>query len=91
MQTRTAQRFMTVAERFEGNASVPSHLSFEALAALAAPSTPDDVVEEGRNVPTFQTYWRRLVCQPHNRPHAPAERRLPFPAVGYRKTPVARW
>jgi len=46
MHIRTAQRFMAIADRFGMNATIPTHLSFEAMSALAAPSTPDEVIEE---------------------------------------------
>lgn len=42
----TASKMVNVAERFGSNVKAPLHLSFEALAALAAPSTPEPVREE---------------------------------------------
>lgn len=47
MTERMAQHFVRVADRFgEANAKDLSHLSAYALQALAAPSTPDEIVEE---------------------------------------------
>lgn len=47
MAERTAQRFMNISERLGDKVPTNwSDLSFHTLATLAAPSTPDDVVEE---------------------------------------------
>lgn len=43
---RTAQRFMTIHERFRTKPTRVSDLSFRAIAELAAPSTPDEIVED---------------------------------------------
>ena len=42
---RTAQNFMNVATRLGGKSESLSHLGVEALYKLAAPSTPDEVIE----------------------------------------------
>lgn len=46
MSDRTARKFMSIARELGSNWKNSSDLSFEALAALAAPSTPEPVREE---------------------------------------------
>ena len=46
LSERTAQKFMSIAREIGPNAKDSSHLSFEALAKLAAPSTPEPVRTE---------------------------------------------
>lgn len=49
MTYRTAQRFMSVAERVGTKSDTMSHLPPTALYALTSPSTPEDIVEEVAN------------------------------------------
>jgi predicted ribosome quality control (RQC) complex YloA/Tae2 family protein len=46
MSRMTASKMVNVAERFGADVKAPLHLSFEALSALAAPSTPEPVRTE---------------------------------------------
>lgn len=46
VEPRTAERMLRVARRFEGRTDTVSHLPIGALNELAAPSTPDEVVEK---------------------------------------------
>jgi len=46
IERRTAERMLSVARRFEGKCDMVSHLPTSVLYELAAPSTPDEVVEK---------------------------------------------
>ena len=46
MTDRTGRNFMRVAERFSGKSETVSDLTAKVLYALAAPSTPDEVITE---------------------------------------------
>jgi len=46
MSEDTAQKYMRIARELDGNTESSRYLSFEAMAKLAAPSTPAEVREE---------------------------------------------
>jgi hypothetical protein len=57
MHEQSARRFMHVAQRFGGKSNTVLDLQPSVLYALAAPSTPDEVVEEvGERVANGETF-----------------------------------